>query len=92
MTEIRLPTLGQSATEAVLVEWTVKPGDAVKAGDVVAVVETDKTDVEVVAPADGILGPHQAEPGQTYAAGTVLAEVFVDVAQHQARANVRKGG
>jgi pyruvate dehydrogenase E2 component (dihydrolipoamide acetyltransferase) len=80
---IRLPTLGQSASDAVLVSWQIAPGQAVKAGDTVCIVETDKTDVDVVSPIDGVLGEHQADPGETYAVGTLLVEVLPANAQRQ---------
>lgn len=54
---VRVPAVGQSATEVRLVEWCAAAGDEVKQGQVIALVETDKTTVEVEAPADGTLGP-----------------------------------
>jgi pyruvate/2-oxoglutarate dehydrogenase complex dihydrolipoamide acyltransferase (E2) component len=75
---VRVPSLGQSATDATIVTWEAKAGDSVRAGDVLAVVETDKTTVEVVAPTDGILGPHLVDVGTECPIGTLIAEVLTD--------------
>jgi pyruvate dehydrogenase E2 component (dihydrolipoamide acetyltransferase) len=56
-TEIRMPRLGHSMTEGTLVAWLAKPGDAVRAGEIVLTIETDKAEYEVEAPADGLLEP-----------------------------------
>ncbi len=74
--EVRVPSLGQSAETAVLVSWAIEAGSPVLRGDVVAVVETDKTEIPVEAPADGVLGPHQARPGDELAIGTLLCVVL----------------
>ncbi|MCC7250973.1 biotin/lipoyl-containing protein, partial [Hyphomicrobium sp.] len=50
--EIRVPTLGESVTEATVGKWLKKPGDAVKADEPLVELETDKVTVEVPAPAD----------------------------------------
>ncbi|MBA4791461.1 MAG: dihydrolipoamide succinyltransferase, partial [Rhizobiales bacterium] len=52
-TEIRVPTLGESVTEATIGKWFKKPGDAVKADEPLVELETDKVTVEVPAPAAG---------------------------------------
>ena len=59
---IRLPRMGQSMTEATLVSWERTTGDPVAAGDVVATIETDKTEVEIEAPSAGVLGVLRARP------------------------------
>jgi pyruvate/2-oxoglutarate dehydrogenase complex dihydrolipoamide acyltransferase (E2) component len=76
--EIRVPSLGQSATDAELLEWLVEPGQAVAPGEVVARVVTDKTEVDVVSPAAGVLGPHRAAAGSTQPIGALLVEVLTD--------------
>jgi pyruvate/2-oxoglutarate dehydrogenase complex dihydrolipoamide acyltransferase (E2) component len=54
-TEIRMPRLGHSMTEGTVVAWLAKPGDAVRAGQIILTIETDKAEYEVEAPADGLL-------------------------------------
>ena len=77
-TPIRVPRVGQSMTEATLVSWERTSGDRVEPGDVVATIETDKTEVEVEAPAAGVLGALRALEGDIYAVGTLLAYVLAD--------------
>lgn len=64
-----MPKLGLTMTEGLLSELRVAPGDRVKAGDVVFIVETDKIANEIEAPADGVVGALLAEAGQTLAVG-----------------------
>ncbi len=73
--EIRVPTLGESVTEATVGQWFKKPGDAVKADEPLVELETDKVTVEVPAPASGVMGDLVAEAGQTVAVGAVLGHV-----------------
>ncbi len=73
--EIRVPTLGESVTEATVGQWFKKPGDAVKADEPLVELETDKVTVEVPAPASGVLGDHAVEAGQTVEVGAVLGHV-----------------
>ena len=70
--EIRVPTLGESVTEATVGKWLKKPGDAVKADDPLVELETDKVSVEVPAPAAGVLGEIAVAEGATVAVGAVL--------------------
>jgi 2-oxoglutarate dehydrogenase E2 component (dihydrolipoamide succinyltransferase) len=56
-TEIRMPRLGHSMTEGTLVAWVPARGEAVRAGEIVLTIETDKAEYEVEAPADGVLEP-----------------------------------
>lgn len=77
-TPIRVPRVGQSMTEATLVSWERTTGDRVEPGDVVATIETDKTEVEVEAPVAGVLGALRALEGDIYAVGTLLAYVLAD--------------
>ena len=73
--EIRVPTLGESVTEATVGQWFKKPGDAVKADEPLVELETDKVTVEVPAPAAGVLGDIAVEAGATVAVGAVLGHV-----------------
>ena len=56
MTEIRVPTLGESVTEATVATWFKKPGEVVSIDEMICELETDKVNVEVPAPSNGILG------------------------------------
>ncbi|ALK10409.1 2-oxoglutarate dehydrogenase complex dihydrolipoyllysine-residue succinyltransferase [Blastochloris viridis] len=70
--EIRVPTLGESVTEATIGRWFKKPGEAVSADEPLVELETDKVTVEVPAPAAGVLAEVLAKPGDTVGVGAVL--------------------
>jgi 2-oxoglutarate dehydrogenase E2 component (dihydrolipoamide succinyltransferase) len=72
-TEIRVPTLGESVTEATIGKWLKKPGEAVAADEPLVELETDKVSVEVPAPSAGSLSEVLAKEGDTVAIGALLA-------------------
>src|SRR5829696_8192109 len=74
-TEIRVPTLGDSVSEATIGRWFKKPGDPVKADEPILELETDKVTLEVNAPAAGTLGDIVAKDGETVAPGAVLGSI-----------------
>ena len=74
-TEIRVPTLGESVSEATIGKWFKKPGDAVKADEPLVELETDKVTLEVNAPASGILGEITVKDGDTVAPGALLGQI-----------------
>ncbi|MGU3496638.1 2-oxoglutarate dehydrogenase complex dihydrolipoyllysine-residue succinyltransferase [Xanthobacteraceae bacterium A53D] len=74
-TEIRVPTLGESVTEATIGKWFKKPGDAVKADEPLVELETDKVTVEVPAPAAGVLSEIIAKDGDTVGVGALLGNI-----------------
>ena len=74
-TEIKVPTLGESISEATLGQWLKKPGEAVKADEPVASLETDKVAIEVPAPVAGIMGDYIVEEGTTVNVGAVIGTV-----------------
>ncbi len=74
-TEIRVPTLGESVTEATIGKWFKKPGDAVKADEPLVELETDKVTVEVPAPAAGVLAEIVAKDGETVNVGALLGSI-----------------
>ncbi|MBA1154986.1 2-oxoglutarate dehydrogenase complex dihydrolipoyllysine-residue succinyltransferase [Microvirga mediterraneensis] len=74
-TEIRVPTLGESVSEATIGRWFKKPGDPVKADEPVLELETDKVTLEVNAPASGTLGDIVAKDGETVTPGAVLGSI-----------------
>ena len=55
-TEVLVPTLGESITEATMGEWLKQPGDAVAVDEPIAALETDKVSVEVPSPVAGVMG------------------------------------
>jgi pyruvate dehydrogenase E2 component (dihydrolipoamide acetyltransferase) len=75
MGEFRMPSLGAEMEAGTLVEWRVKPGDALKRGDVAAVVETDKGLVEVEIWEAGVVESLRVAPGTKVPVGGVLATV-----------------
>ena len=75
MTEIRVPTLGESVTEATIGKWFKKPGDSVAVDEPLVELETDKVTIEVPAPATGTLGEISAKDGDTVAVGALLGQV-----------------
>ena len=74
-TEVKVPTLGESVTEATVGQWLKKPGEAVKADEPIVSLETDKVAVDVPAPAAGTMGDIVAKEGDTVEVGALLAYV-----------------
>ncbi len=74
-TDIRVPTLGESVTEATIGRWFKKPGEPVKADEPLVELETDKVTLEVNAPTAGVLGDIVAKDGATVAPGAVLGSI-----------------
>jgi pyruvate dehydrogenase E2 component (dihydrolipoamide acetyltransferase) len=70
-----MPTLGADMEAGTLVEWVKHPGDVVKRGDIIAVVDTQKGAIEIEAFEDGVLDKTVIEPGQKVPVGTVLAVI-----------------
>ena len=75
MTEIRVPTLGESVTEATIGKWFKKAGDSVAVDEPLVELETDKVTIEVPAPSAGILGEIIAKDGETVAVGALLGQI-----------------
>ena len=75
MGEFRMPSLGADMETGKLVEWLVVPGQRVRRGDIVAMVETQKGLFEVEIFADGVMGELLVQPGQTVPVGTLLATI-----------------
>jgi 2-oxoglutarate dehydrogenase E2 component (dihydrolipoamide succinyltransferase) len=75
MTEIRVPTLGESVTEATIGKWFKQRGDAVAADEPLVELETDKVTIEVPAPAAGVLQEIVAKDGETVAVGALLGQI-----------------
>jgi 2-oxoglutarate dehydrogenase E2 component (dihydrolipoamide succinyltransferase) len=75
MTEIRVPTLGESITEATIGKWFKRRGDLVAADEPLVELETEKVTIEVPAPAAGILSEIVAKDGETVAVGGLLGQI-----------------
>ena len=77
-TEIRVPTLGESVSEATIGRWFKKAGDIVKADEPICELETDKVTLEVNAPAAGILSEITVKDGETVTPGALLGQISAD--------------
>src|ERR1700682_6375074 len=75
MAEIRVPTLGESVTEATIGRCFKRPGEAVAVDEPLVELETDKVTIEVPAPAAGVLSEIAAKDGDTVAVGAVLRQI-----------------
>ncbi|MDT3737348.1 MAG: dihydrolipoamide acetyltransferase family protein [Denitratisoma sp.] len=76
MIEFKLPSLGADMDEGKLLEWKVRPGDTVKKGQVVAIVDTSKAAVDVESWSEGTVFELLIEPGETVPVGTVMATLL----------------
>ncbi len=74
-TEIRVPTLGESVSEATIAQWFKKPGEAIKADEPLVELETDKVTVEVPAPASGVLESIVVKEGETVGVNALLGYI-----------------
>ena len=75
MADIRVPTLGESVTEATIGRWFKHPGDSVAVDEPVVELETDKVTIEVPAPAAGVLSEILVKDGETVAPGALLGQI-----------------
>jgi 2-oxoglutarate dehydrogenase E2 component (dihydrolipoamide succinyltransferase) len=80
MIEVRVPTLGESVTEATVANWFKQPGDAVNADEMLCELETDKVTIEVPAPSAGVLGEHVAKSGDSVGVNALLSTIAVGAA------------
>src|SRR5918912_696339 len=90
-TEIRVPTLGESVTEATIGGCFKQPGESVAADEPVVELETDKVTVEVPAPASGVLAEIVAKDGETVAPGALLGQIREGAAAKSAPATPGDG-
>ncbi len=89
-TEIRVPTLGESVSEATIAKWFKKPGDTVKADEPLLELETDKVTLEVNAPSAGVLAEIIAKDGETVSPGALLGQITAGAAGAAAAAPAAK--
>ncbi len=89
--EIRVPTLGESVTEATIGRWFKKKGEAVKLDEPILELETDKVTLEVNAPAAGVLAEITVKDGETVSAGALLGQISDGAAAAPAKAESAPG-
>ncbi len=82
-TEIRVPTLGESVTEATVGQWFKKVGDSVRADEPLVELETDKVTLEVPAPAAGVIAAIAVKDGATVNVGAVLGSIEANGSAHE---------
>jgi 2-oxoglutarate dehydrogenase E2 component (dihydrolipoamide succinyltransferase) len=87
MAEIRVPTLGESVTEATIGKWFKQPGDPVAVDEPLVELETDKVTLEVPSPAAGVLSGIAAKDGETVAVGALLGQIKEGAAAPGAKAS-----
>ena len=93
---IQMPQLGETVTEGTISKWHKKVGEAVKSGEILFEIETDKTSMEIPATADGKLSQILVAEGNTSSVGSIVAIVAMDgedvndVAQREAEVNEKK--
>ncbi|HEX2061680.1 MAG TPA: dihydrolipoamide acetyltransferase family protein [Thermoanaerobaculia bacterium] len=90
MAEIIMPKAGDAMTEGKVVRWYKQPGDAVKKGEPVAEIETDKVNLDLEAEADGTLGQHAAKEGDMVPVGGVLVRILGEGEKDEAPAPAAK--
>ncbi|MBE2295636.1 MAG: 2-oxoglutarate dehydrogenase complex dihydrolipoyllysine-residue succinyltransferase [Phycisphaerales bacterium] len=78
--EVKVPTLPESVTDGTLVNWRKKPGEAVKRGENLVDLETDKVVLDIPAPVDGVLGEILRQEGDVVTTGEVIAILEADAA------------
>ena len=83
-TEIKVPALGESVTEATVGQWFKKPGEAVKVDEPLVELETDKVTVEVPSPVAGVLSDIMVQQGSTVGIGSVLGSIKEGAAAQRA--------
>ena len=91
MPDFLMPSLGADMESGTLLEWYVKPGDAVKRGDIVALVDTSKAEIEIEIFEDGVIGELLVPEGTRVPVGTVLATVAAAGGEAAPRRRRRSG-
>ena len=90
--EFKFPDVGEGVHEGKILQLTFKPGDKVEAGDILAVVETDKVVAEIPSSKDGVLKKYGAEEGQVIHVGSVLAYIETEGAEQPAKEPIDEAG
>ena len=87
MSEIVVPSLGESVSEATIAQWLKKEGEEVKADEPIVELETDKVTLEVNAPSDGVIAKITVQEGESVEVGAVLGEVEAGEAANDSQAD-----
>ncbi|HUD28537.1 MAG TPA: 2-oxoglutarate dehydrogenase complex dihydrolipoyllysine-residue succinyltransferase [Novosphingobium sp.] len=74
-TEVKIPTLGESVSEATIGQWLKQPGEAVAVDEPIASLETDKVAIDVMAPVAGVMGQHIAKEGDTVTVDALITTI-----------------
>jgi 2-oxoglutarate dehydrogenase E2 component (dihydrolipoamide succinyltransferase) len=90
MAEIKVPTLGESVSEATVAKWLKKEGDAVAADETIVELETDKVTLEVNAPSAGVISRIIAPEGSNVGVGAILGEIGAGSAANDTKASAAK--
>jgi multifunctional 2-oxoglutarate metabolism enzyme len=89
LVDVVTPAAGESVSEGTILEWRAHVGDAIKAGDTIVEISTDKVDVELPAPVDGTVAELLVQEGETVTVGQVIARILAgDAAEAAAAAGV----
>jgi len=78
MTEVIMPKMGDGMEEGTLLEWLKKEGEAVKAGEIIGTIQTDKATLELEAPGSGVLSGLKIQGGETVPVGVAIAAILKD--------------
>src|ERR1700739_1152343 len=76
--DVVTPAAGESVSEGTILEWHVKVGDPIKADDTIVEISTDKVDIELPAPASGVVSEILIEEGATVTVGQVIARISLN--------------
>lgn len=76
MEEVFIPAVGMAMEEAYIEEWVKQEGEAVNAGDVVALIETDKVQLEVSCETSGTVGKHRFKVGDSVPVGETITVIM----------------
>jgi 2-oxoglutarate dehydrogenase E2 component (dihydrolipoamide succinyltransferase) len=85
--KVLVPVLGESITEATVAKWLKKEGDAVEADEAIIELETDKVNLEVPSPIEGILSKINAKDGETVEVGALLGTISQNGTQSSEKKN-----
>lgn len=80
---VKLPKWGLTMEEATIIQWEVEVGDSVAAGDIIAVVESEKVEIDLPSPAAGIVAKFLVDIDDTVPVGTDLMVLAADTAEYE---------
>ena len=90
MTDITVPTLGESVSEAIIAKWLKQEGDEVQADEALVELETDKVTLEVNAPEAGVIAKITVGEGETVEVGAVLGQINAGAATNDSKQSASK--